>query len=213
MHRLLLQNFKLNFKFKRPMNKNFNHNPKKNFSTNNMFNRIAPVTRNILLGNCLIYGIGFFMTHQQYIMEFFYHKYALKHNKWHVLITAHFAKANFFDFFLEGLITGLIGTQLELMVGSALMKKIVFSSIAIGSALLVTMHKDDYFFKTESILRGLIMYFVLMNPNASFFLFPLPIQVQAKWLGVFVVGMDLLTSKYANFGGTFAAFMITRGIL
>ena len=219
MQRLLNQALKLKLNFIKKPNNNLFRNPKKNFSNfnnnfnNNPFSRIAPITRNILIGNCIIYGIGMFMTNQQYIMEFFYHKYALKHNKWHVLITAHFAKANFFDFFLEGLITGLVGTQLEQMFGSALVKKLVLSSIGIGSLMLITMHKDDYFFKTEAILRGMIMYFVLVNPNASFYLFPLPIQIQAKWLGIFVVGMDMLTAKYANFGGTFAALMITRGLL
>jgi membrane associated rhomboid family serine protease len=180
---------------------------------NNPLSMLPSVTRRIVIANCVFFGIGLFMNNRQYITEFFYHKYALKHNKYHVLITSHFAKANFFDFLIETFLTGMLGSQLETMMGSPAFLRLVGASVGIGSLLLLTMHHEDSFFKSEAIFRGIIMYYVLSNPNTSFFLFPLPIQVKAMWVGILIVGLDFLSGKWANFGGLAAAFLLTRRMI
>jgi membrane associated rhomboid family serine protease len=180
---------------------------------NNPLSMLPTITRRIVIANCIFFGIGLFMNNRQYITEFFYHKYALSHNKYHVLITSHFAKANFFDFLIETFLTGMLGSQLETMMGSQAFLRLVGASVGIGSLLLITMHKEDSFFKSEAIFRGIVMYYVLSNPNTSFFLFPLPIQIKAMWVGILIVGLDFLSGKWANFGGLAAAFLLTRRMI
>ena len=188
--------------------------PKKYQSNmNNPLAFLPPVTKGIVIANCAIYGIGLFMSNRQYITEFFYNHLALRHNKFHVLITAHIAKANFFDFFIETLLTGFIGASLEPMMTSPVFLRLVMSSMAIGSILMITMHKESTFFKSEAIFRGMIMYYVFRSPFQHFYLFPLPIKIQAFWLGILIVFLDFITGRWANFGGTISAFLLMRGLL
>jgi membrane associated rhomboid family serine protease len=187
--------------------------PRRNMSDNNPLNMLPTVTKRIVIANTFFFGLGLFMNNRQYITEFFYNKYALRHNKYHVLITSHFAKANFLDYLLETFITGLLGAQLEQMMGTQSFMRLIGASIGFASVLLLTMHKEDSFFKSEAVLRGILWYFVLSNPQQSFFIFPLPIQVKALWLGVFIGVMDYLSHRWANFGGFFAALLLTRRLI
>jgi len=195
-------------------NKLINSYPKKYQSNmNNPLAFLPPVTKGIIIANCAIYGIGLFMSNRQYITEFFYNQLALRHNKYHVLITAHIAKANFFDFFIETLLTGFIGSSLEPMLTSPVFLRLVMSSMIIGSVLMITMHKEQTFFKSEAIFRGMIMYFVFRSPTQHFYLFPLPIKIQAFWLGILIVFLDFISGRWANFGGTISAFLLLRGLI
>jgi membrane associated rhomboid family serine protease len=195
--------------------KGFFKTNKKKFSNGfgSMFSQPLPVIKYILYGNCFIYGLSFFMNYNDYIKNIFYHPLALNHGKFQTLVTCHFAKKNFLELSLDSLIVYLIGNQLELMLGSQVFLRLMLASVGFGSILLVLFHKQNYFTRTDTILRGMIMYFVLQNPNQTFILFPLPFNVQAKFLGMFIVGLDLLTGKYANFGGTIAAYALLRGII
>jgi hypothetical protein len=107
----------------------------------------------------------------------------------------------------------MIGSNIEMFNGAALYSKLILSSMAFGSLFLILFHKDNSFIKSDAILRGMIMFLVLSNPNASFMLFPFPFQVKAKYLGILLVILDLLTQKYVNFGGTIAAAAITTGFI
>ena len=194
------------------------HKLTNNFSKRNFFNMppgfgFSSTTKYLVIGFSGMYLIKLFMNERSYIQEFFYHKYALQYKKIHTLVTSHFVSTNILDFIINVIITGLIGTNLEMMYGSAVYSKLVLSSMALGSLFLILFHKDNSFIKSEAILRGMMMYLVLANPNASFMLFPLPFSIKAKFLGAILVGIDLLTRKYVNFGGTFAAAAITTGII
>jgi membrane associated rhomboid family serine protease len=200
-------------KHQKPSN-NFFKIGKKKFSNGfGMFTSPGPVVKCILYGQVFIYGMSFFMNYNDYIKNVFYHPLALNYNKYQTLITSHLAKKNFFEFAIDSVILYLIGNQLEFMMGSQIFMRLVLASMGFSSILLVFLHKDNYFTKTDSILRGIIMYFILQNPNQSFILFPLPINVQAKYLGLLIVGLDLLSQRYANFGGSIAAFALLRGMI
>ena len=153
------------------------------------------------------------MNHNDYIKTVFYHPLALSHGKYQTLITSHFAKKNFLELTLDSLIVYLIGNQLEFMLGSQVFLRLMLASAGFGTILMVMFHKQNYFTRTDCLLRGMIMYFVLQNPNQTFILFPLPFNIQAKFLGLIIVGIDLLSGKFANFGGTFAAYALLRGFI
>ena len=208
---LNFDNKELNTQIKGNFRNNLFKTPKRFQSQmNNPFNSLPIVTKRIVIANCLIFGLGLFMNSRQYITEFFYHKYALQHNKFHVLLTTHFAKANLFDFLIDTFITGLLGSQVENMLGMVTFQKLVMGSMALGSILMIGMVKDDAFYKSEAILRGLIYYFVFSNPQQQFYLFPLPIQIKVMYVGVFIAVMDYLSGRWGNFGGLLAALLLTR---
>ncbi len=198
-------------KHQKPSNDFFKTGKKKFSNGFGMFTTPGPVVKWVLYGNLFVYGISFFMNNNDYIKTVFYHPLALNYNKYQTLITSHFAKKNFLEMTLDSLIFYLIGNQLEFMLGSQIFMRLVLASMAFSSILLVFLHKENYFTRTDSLLRGVIMYFVFQNPNQSFILFPLPINVQAKYLGLLITGLDLLTGRYANFGGTIAAYALLMG--
>ena len=195
-------------------NKSLFKAPKKFQSNqNNLFFSLPLYTKYILLASTTIFGIGIFMKDSDYIKTFFYHKYAMRHGKYHVLITSHFAKANFVDFAIESLLIGLIGSTLEPTLSSPVFLKLILSSVGIGSAFLLAFHKEDTFFKSEAIFRAMIMCILFKNPQQSFMLFPLPFQIKAWILGALLVALDFYTKKWANFGGTIAGYAVATGLL
>lgn len=179
----------------------------------NFMQMIPPITKFILYANGFIYGIGFFMSYGDYIKQFFYHPLAMKHAKYHVLLTSHFAKGNFLDFALDSLITLLVGRNLELMLGYQQFLRLVLSSIGIGSIFLLMFHKDNYFVKSDAIFRALIMYILFLNPSAKFMMIPFPIQIPGYVFGIVVLLLDYFTGKWVNFGGTLAGFLMVRGLI
>jgi hypothetical protein len=186
---------------------------KKNMSSNNIFDSIPTWTKRIVILNTCIFGVGMAMSNREYITNFFYNKYALRHNRIHVLITSHFAKTNFIDYLLDTVITGLLGSQVESMIGSQSFLRLTGLSMCFGSILLIYKHNDNTFFKTECILRSIIWYIILSNPNQSFILFPLPIPIKAMWIGFFTFFIDVVGHRWANFGGLLAALIIARRLL
>jgi membrane associated rhomboid family serine protease len=193
------------------------HKLTNNFSKRNFFNmpgfNFSSTTKYLAIGFSGMYLIKLFMDDRSYIQEFFYHKYALQYKKFHTLITSHFVSTNLFDYIMNIVIIGLIGSNIEMMFGSVVYSKLIVSSMALGSLFLILFHKDNSFIKSDAILRGMMMYLVLSNPNTSFMLFPFPFQIRAKILGALLVLIDILTKKYVNFGGTFAAAAITTGFI
>jgi membrane associated rhomboid family serine protease len=187
--------------------------PKRNMSNNNLFEFIPPGTKKILIANTFIFGCGLMMSNREYILQFFYNKYALQHNRYQVLITSHFVKSNTFDFLIDSLFTALMGSSVESMLGYQAFMKLVGLSIVFGSILLVNTHKDNSFTKTDCIFRSLIWYFVLSNPRQEIMLFPFPIPIKAAIIGVLVFLLDYITGKWANFGGFLAAAIITKRLL
>lgn len=191
----------------------FYTSPRRMFSNTNPLNLIPPITRAILYANCGIYFFGYFMSNADYIKSFFYNQHALRNGRFQTLVTCHFAKGNFLDFVIDTVITGLIGSSTERMLSSGLMKRLVFASAGLGSLLLITMHKENSFIKSDAILRGLIMAMIFIMPNSSFMLIPFPIQVKAAWIGIILVCLDFISAKWVNFGGTIAAFMLTKKLI
>jgi membrane associated rhomboid family serine protease len=206
---------KNNLKYtKKITEQNLHKMPKRHQSNmNDFFSNIPPITKFIMYANGFIYGIGFFMSYGDYIKQFFYHNMALKHGKFHVLLTTHFAKGNFFDFVIDTLFTVMIGRQLEFMLGYQNYLKLILTSVGLGSFILLTMHNENYFIKSDAIFRAMIMYIVLLQPQAKFMLFPFPIGVPGYVLAGIVLLLDLLTKKWVNFGGAGAALLMSRGLI
>jgi hypothetical protein len=60
----------------------------------------------------------------------------------------------------------------------------------------------------DAILRGIIFSIIFANPQQSFMLFPIPIQVPAWGIALFLLGMDFLSFNVAGFGGVSASYLM-----
>lgn len=203
---------------KNSISKNFNNGliktPRRNFSS--PFDNLPgmnPILKGILIGNTLIYFLGFSMSEGQYVRTFLYNRDSIQQGKLQVLLTSHFAKVNFFDYAIDTLLTGLIGLQVSTLSSAVVFQKLISSSVLISMGIMLTMHKDMYYVKSEAILRGIIMYMIFLNPNMSFYMIPFPFQIRAMYIGVFLVLIDLISRKHCNFGGTIAAYLLTRRLI
>ena len=64
------------------------------------------------------------------------------------------------------------------------------------------------FYGNDAILRGLIFAIIFMNPSATFYLIPLPIQIPAWLIAALLLGLDFLSFNVAAFGGVSAAYLM-----
>jgi hypothetical protein len=186
---------------------------KKNMSNNNLFEDIPTWTKRILLANTFFFGCGFIMKNSDYLSNFFYNKESLDKKRYQVLISSHFVKPSTFNFVIDTLITGLMGRYVEWMLGPQAFLKLLGYSLAFGSTILVYTHRDHTFTTTECILRSILWYAILSNPNQSFWIFPIPFQIKALYAGILLFAYDILHAKWANFGGLLAAAIIARKLI
>jgi hypothetical protein len=107
--------------------------------------------------------------------------------------------------------------NLGMMYGNLFVAKTVLLSILMGSLLLFAHHTSmggaaRPYYGNDSILRGLIFSMIFQNPSASLMLFPLPINIPAWAIASLLLFLDFYTFNTAAFGGTSAAYMMTRMI-
>ena len=178
------------------------------------FQQGPKVTKMIVMANCGIYLTSLFMSHIDYIKTFLFHRSNLKNKSHlHTLITSHFTKLNIVELLIDGIVVAQLGKGIELLIGPSQFGKLVLCSAALGSAFLISFHKENNFIRSDAILRGMLMYFVFKNPNASFMLMPFPIEIKAAWLGMFITTVDILGSKWVNFGGTLAGLLVSKNLI
>ena len=187
--------------------------PKRRF--NNFFqggnSTFPPALKLVFIINTIIFGLGFFMNKNDYLKQFLYSHNSFKHGKVLSLVTAHFTKVNWLEFILDNIIIIMLGMLVSMNTpDEMLLQRLILYSIGIGSTLLILFHKDEYFVKSDAILRGIIMYFVFSQPNHSFLVIPFPFRVKAMHIGLILVFFDLVSQKYCNFGGTIASFILTK---
>lgn len=82
-----------------------------------------------------------------------------------------------------------------------------------GNFLLFAYHNSQGgmvrpFHGNDAILRGVIFSLIFQNPQQTFTLFPIPIQVPAWGIAAFLLGMDFLSFNVAGFGGVSASYML-----
>lgn len=184
---------------------------KRNFQGN--FNGIIPNSIKYIIGAGVgIYFLSFTMQGSQYIRTFFYNSENLKNGNILSLATCHVGKSGFLDLLLDSIFLCLLSTNINIMFGQAMLNKLLLSSAIFTTIGLIVFHaRDKSYIKSDAFMRGIIYFFVLSNPQQTFYLFPLPIQIKAKYIGLFIAALDIVSKKYANFGGAVAAQLCIMG--
>jgi len=184
---------------------------KKGFFNGGENNFFPKSIKYVLIGNAFIYVMGISMNQSNYVREFFFNKTSFLNGKYHSIITNHFAKRNIFEFAIDSIIFASIGGSISVLAGEVILQKLVIASIASSSLILLLSTPSEMHYHSDAILRGVIYYLVLKDPKTSFMLFPLPIKIQAMYIGLLIGVLDILSGKYCNFGGLLSAGLILRG--
>ena len=184
---------------------------KKLFIEGNPFNALLPVTKSIVIGNCVMWGISWFYSQRDYITNFYYNRRSLEKGKLHTAITSHFVKHGTLDFIIDTFIVGMIANNIEMMVGSQLLQRLVLAS-ALGSLALVHLTaRNDEFYKPDTFVRLVIYFLAVKDPHQLIYFFPLPIKLKIMYLAGFVGFMDFFSGKMCNFAPLIACIAMTKG--
>lgn len=218
----------LNQQLKSKLNKtnfgnNFNQNQNNTKSFFSKFNRknflqgggnplvnLLPFTRALVIGNVVMYGLSFFMSKRDFTTTFLYNTRSLERGKIQTPLTSHFSKNNTIDFAIDTLITALIGNNIESTLGTQLMQKMVLFS---GLGALAITHltcRQDEFVHPETIVRFIIYFLTIQNPNLQIYLFPLPFQVKIMYVAGIVGLFDIIQNKMYNFAPLAVCMMMKQ---
>jgi membrane associated rhomboid family serine protease len=91
----------------------------------------------------------------------------------------------------------MLTDSLGMMYGRVFAAKTVLLSMLMGSFFLYVYHNSmggrvSPFYGNDAILRGVIFSIILTNPQQSFMLFPIPIQIPAYIIAILLLGVDFL---------------------
>lgn len=184
---------------------------KKSFSTgSNPFNSLLPITRSIIIGNLIMYGVSFFFDPKDYITSFYYSADSLQSGKIHTAITSHFVKPGVFDVLVDSLVVGMFGNQLEAMIGTELMKRLLLFSALGSMAIVHVTSKNDEYFKLDTFIRMFVYFWAIRNPQQLVYFVPLPFKIRMAYLAGALAAIDVYNGKLCNFGPLLASLALAR---
>lgn len=218
-------NSSLKSKLSNNFNNNFNNFSNKNNSFKNFFSKFSrknfnnqpnplsnllPFTRAMVIGNIVMYGLSFFFSKRDYTTNFLYNITSLQNGRLLAPFTAHFSKDNTLTFAIDTLITGLIGNNIESILGTQVMQKMMLFSAAGAIILTHICCRQDEFVRPETVLRFVIYFLCVQNPHSKMFLFPLPFTVKIWWIGAFFGLTDFFQNKWYNFSPLIVCLMLKQ---
>lgn len=166
--------------------------------------------------NTICYGAYLFWPQwklHNYFNHFSFSLYGLNQGYLHNMFTCHFAHQSLFSYVIDSAIMYLLCQSVSMMNGPLFAAKTVLLSMFLGTFLLYLYHNSMNgnvrpFQGNDAILRGIIFSIIFQNPQQTFMLFPIPVQIPAWGIALFLLGMDLITFNVASFGGVSAAYMM-----
>jgi hypothetical protein len=185
---------------------------KKNFCQNgqNPLMTLLPFTRALVIGNCVMYGLSFAFSKEDFSKYFLYNTRSLEQGRILAPITSHFAKNDTVSFAIDTLITGMIGNTIESQVGMQLMQKMVLMS-GLGALAIthLTCGQSDYICP-ETMVRFVIYFMTIQNPHMALNLMPLPFQVKIMYVAGVIGLFDIISNKMYNFAPLMACMMMRQ---
>lgn len=168
--------------------------------------------------NTFFYGLYVFWpkySMHSYLNNFTFNMYGFNQGYVHSLITCHFSHQGFFQYLIDTLLIVLISQSVVMMEGPLFLAKTCLLSMFLGSFMLFFYHVSQQglarpFQGNDAIWRGIVFSIIFQNPQTTFMLFPLPINLPAWGIGVFLLAMDFLTFNVPGFGGVGAAYLMTQ---
>ena len=185
---------------------------RKNFMKNggNPFLGLFPVTKAIVIGNVVMYGLSWFFSTRDFTTNFLYNTRSLEKGKIHTPITSHFTKDNTINFAIDTIITAYIGNHIEYNIGSQMMQRmLLFSGLGALAITHLTCRQDE-FMHPETVIRFIIYFLTLQNPHLKIFLFPFPFQIKIMYCAGIIAGFDIMQNKLYNFSPLMVCLMMRK---
>lgn len=129
----------------------------------------------------------------------------------HNLLTCHFSHQSFLSVLIDSLFCWLLSQSFTQQYGALFLGRTLLLSMFMGSGLLFFYHnalsgRVPPFQGNDAIMRGIIYTFIFANPQQTFMMFPIPIQVPAYALGIVLLLLDTYFVNMSGFGGIGAAY-------
>ena len=153
-----------------------------------------------------------------YLNNFSFNIYGLSRGYLHSLFTCHFAHQSFFSWLIDSVIIFLLSQSLEMMYGKVFVAKTIIMSMMMGSFFLYAYHSANKgmlkpYQGNDAILRGIIFSIIFTNPQQTFMLFPIPVQIPAWAVALLLLGIDFLHFNVAAFGGVSGAYAMVNYLI
>mmetsp|Transcript_16760 Transcript_16760/g.11975 ORF Transcript_16760/g.11975 Transcript_16760/m.11975 type:complete len:155 (+) Transcript_16760:341-805(+) len=152
----------------------------------------------------------------KFLNHFTFSGFNISHGRLHTFLTSQFTHMSFLSYLLDTVIVYLFCYNLTMMFGPLYVLKVSLLSMFFASFLLFVQHSSQRtrpFFGNDAILRGLIFTVIFQNPQASFYLIPLPIQIPAWGIAAFMLAVDFFTFNVAGFGGVTASYIMLNYLI
>jgi len=123
-----------------------------------------------------------------------------------------------FSFLIDSVIIALLTTNVQMMWGPVFAAKTILLSLFMGSFFLFMYHTSQQGYArpyqgNDAILRGIIFTIIFQNPQQTFMLFPIPIQIPAYVVALVILGLDFLQFNVAGFGGVSASYLMVKYLM
>ena len=193
---------------------------------------LTPMIRNLLIANGIVFLLQMFDSQRVLISYFGLHadKVFGQFRFWQ-LITYAFLHGNFFHIFFNMFALWMFGTEVERNMGSrGFIKFYVLTAVGAGFLqILAHIGSSVPVIGASGAVYGVLVAFAVFFPERVVTLllfFVLPVQIKAKYLVMFFVGVSLLAgiqseifgiadqvAHLAHLGGALVAFLYLRGDL
>ncbi len=156
----------------------------------------------LIFGDALIYWFG---LHPR----LFFHNFYI----WQ-LVTYLFLHGGFFHIFFNMLMLWIFGVEVEKEWGTIEFLRYYFIS-GIGAGIFHLIFQSSAVIGASGAVYGVLIAFVLLNPNRLLFVFPFPIFLKAKYWAFIFVGISLIfgitggdrIAHFAHLGGMAVGFL------
>ena len=148
-----------------------------------------------------------------YLNNFTFSSFNLSRGYFQTLFTCHFIHMSTLNYILDSGILYLFCRNISMMNGPLFCLKTILLSIAVGSIFLCAQHSIGFqipFYGNDAILRGLIFSIIFQNPQAQFYMLPLPVQIPAWFIAFVIFGLDVFSRNFSGLGGTTAAYLMVN---
>ena len=111
------------------------------------------------------------------------------------ILSYSFIHGSFLHIFMNLLSLYLIGSAVSTSLGKQNFLKLYLGAALVGALMWLLFNWNDrgYLVGASGSIFGIMIYFCISNQDSELVLFPLPIPVKAKWLGIVLVGWQLIS--------------------
>ena len=180
---------------------------------------VAPVASILFIITIVLSLIAFY--NEKIYGEFMLHPYSIARGQrvW-TIITSGFIHRDWMHLFFNMFSFYFFAFQLEGILGHWQFGLLYMASLILSDLPTISKHKEDYWYHSlgaSGAISAVVFSFILFNPKASLFIFPIPIPIWAIVYGVIYLVYCAYASKQSNdsinhdahFFGALSGIMIT----